>query len=51
VTKLDGTARGGVVICVSEQFNIPVKYIGLGEKAEDLKLFDKKVFVQSLFQS
>jgi fused signal recognition particle receptor len=51
VTKLDGTARGGVVIGVSEQFNIPVKYIGLGEKAEDLKLFDKKLFVQSLFQS
>ena len=51
VTKLDGTARGGVVIGVSEQFNIPVKYIGLGEKAEDLKLFDKKMFVQSLFQS
>lgn len=51
VTKLDGTARGGVVIGVSEQFNIPVKYIGLGEKAEDLKLFDKKVFVQSVFQS
>jgi len=51
VTKLDGTARGGVVIGVSEQFNIPVKYIGLGEKAEDLKLFDKKIFVQSLFQS
>ena len=48
---LDGTARGGVVIGVSEQFNIPVKYIGLGEKAEDLKLFDKKLFVQSLFQS
>jgi len=51
VTKLDGTARGGVVIGVSEQFNIPVKYIGLGEKAEDLKLFDKKVFVQSVFQT
>jgi fused signal recognition particle receptor len=51
LTKLDGTAKGGVVIGVSDQFNIPVKYIGVGEKMEDLQLFDKKEFVNSLFES
>jgi len=49
VTKLDGTAKGGVVIGISDQMNIPVKYIGVGEKIEDLQLFDKKAFVDSLF--
>ena len=49
VTKLDGTARGGVVIGISDQFRIPVKYIGLGEGIDDLQLFDKQAFVQSLF--
>lgn len=49
VTKLDGTAKGGVVIGISDQFNIPVKYIGIGEKIEDLQLFRKKEFVDSLF--
>ena len=49
VTKLDGTAKGGVVIGISDQMNIPVKYIGVGEKMEDLQLFDKKAFVDSLF--
>lgn len=49
VTKLDGTAKGGVVIGISDQFGIPVKYIGVGEKIEDLQLFDKKEFVESLF--
>ena len=49
VTKLDGTAKGGVVIGISDQFKIPVKYIGLGEKMTDLQLFDKKEFVASLF--
>lgn len=49
VTKLDGTAKGGVVIGISDQMNIPVKYIGVGEKIEDLQLFDKKNFVDSLF--
>ena len=49
VTKLDGTAKGGVVICISDQFNIPVKYIGLGEKIEDLQVFRKHEFVASLF--
>lgn len=49
VTKLDGTAKGGVVIGISDHFRIPVKYIGLGEKMEDLQVFDKKEFVDSLF--
>ena len=49
VTKLDGTAKGGVVIGISDQFNIPVKYIGLGEKIEDLQVFRKDEFVASLF--
>jgi len=49
ITKLDGTARGGVVIGISHQFNVPVKYIGLGEQMTDLQPFDKKAFVDSLF--
>lgn len=49
VTKLDGTAKGGVVIGISDQFKIPVKFIGVGEKIEDLQLFNKKEFVESLF--
>ena len=49
VTKLDGTAKGGVVIGISDQFLIPVKYIGLGEGMEDLQVFNKKEFVNSLF--
>lgn len=49
VTKLDGTARGGVVIGISDQFRIPVKYIGLGEGIGDLQVFDKREFVESLF--
>jgi len=49
LTKLDGTAKGGVVIGVSDQFKIPVRYIGLGEKMEDLQIFDKTEFVNSLF--
>lgn len=49
ITKLDGTAKGGVVIGISDQFNIPVKYIGLGEKIDDLQVFDKRSFVESLF--
>lgn len=49
ITKLDGTAKGGVVIGISDQFKIPVKYIGLGERIEDLQVFDKKEFVESLF--
>ena len=49
VTKLDGTAKGGVVIGISDQFRIPVKYIGLGEGMEDLQVFRKREFVNSLF--
>jgi fused signal recognition particle receptor len=50
VTKLDGTAKGGVVIGISDQFKIPVKYIGVGEKMEDLQVFHKYEFVDSLFK-
>ena len=49
LTKLDGTAKGGVVIGISDQFRIPVRYIGVGEKIEDLRLFDRMEFVESLF--
>ena len=49
VTKLDGTAKGGVVIGISDQMKIPVKYIGVGEKMEDLQVFDRNEFVDSLF--
>ena len=49
VTKLDGTAKGGVVLGIADQFNIPVKFIGVGEGIEDLRVFDKKTFVDSLF--
>ena len=49
ITKLDGTAKGGVVIGISDHFHIPVKYIGLGEGVEDLQVFNKKAFVDSLF--
>ncbi|MDD6927853.1 MAG: signal recognition particle-docking protein FtsY [Porphyromonas sp.] len=49
ITKLDGTAKGGVVIGISDQFKVPVKYIGLGEKIEDLQVFCKQEFVDSIF--
>ena len=49
LTKLDGTAKGGVAIGISDQFKIPVKYIGIGEGIEDLQIFNKKEFVDSLF--
>lgn len=49
ITKLDGTAKGGVVLAISHQFKIPVKYIGVGEKIEDLLIFNKQEFVKSLF--
>jgi fused signal recognition particle receptor len=51
ITKLDGTAKGGVVIGISDQFKIPVKYIGIGEKMEDLQVFNRFEFVDSLFSS
>jgi fused signal recognition particle receptor len=51
ITKLDGTAKGGVVIGISDQFKIPVKYIGIGEKLDDLQVFDRTAFVEALFSS
>lgn len=51
ITKLDGTAKGGVVIGISDQFRIPVKYIGVGERIEDLQVFNKQNFVENLFKS
>ena len=50
LTKLDGTAKGGVVIGISDQLKVPVKYIGLGESMEALQLFNKRQFVDSLFK-
>lgn len=50
ITKLDGTAKGGVVIGISDEFKIPVKYIGVGEKVDDLQVFDQMEFVDSLFK-
>jgi fused signal recognition particle receptor len=50
ITKLDGTAKGGVVLGISDQFKIPVKYIGVGEGIDHLQVFDKKEFVDSLFR-
>lgn len=49
LTKLDGTAKGGVVLGISDQFKVPVKYIGVGEKISDIQIFDKEAFVDSLF--
>ena len=51
ITKLDGTAKGGVVLAIASQFKIPVKFIGVGEKAEDLLVFDKQLFVDGLFNT
>ena len=51
ITKLDGTAKGGVVIGISDQFRIPVRYIGIGEGIDQLKMFDRKEFVNALFGS
>ncbi|MGB3619496.1 MAG: signal recognition particle-docking protein FtsY, partial [Catalinimonas sp.] len=51
ITKLDGTAKGGVVIGISDQLNIPIRYIGVGEQVDDLQTFDKHEFVDSLFKS
>lgn len=50
ITKLDGTAKGGIVLAIANQFKIPVKFIGVGEKAEDLIVFDKQAFVEGLFK-
>jgi len=51
ITKLDGTAKGGIVLAIANQFKIPVKFIGVGEKAEDLIVFDKHAFVEGLFKN
>ena len=50
LTKLDGTAKGGIVVAISNEFKIPVRYIGVGESAEDLREFDPALFVEALFQ-
>ena len=50
VTKLDGTAKGGVVIGISDQFQIPVRYIGVGEKMEQLQVFNREAFIDTLFE-
>ena len=50
LTKLDGTAKGGVIIGISDQFQVPVRYIGLGEKMTDLQIFNPDEFVDSLFE-
>ena len=49
ITKLDGTAKGGVLLGISDQFQIPVKYIGVGEGIEDIQIFDRKEFIKTLF--
>ena len=49
LTKLDGTAKGGAVIGIRDQIDVPVKYIGVGEKAEDIEEFDPEAFVEALF--
>lgn len=51
LTKLDGTAKGGVVLGISDQFKIPVRYIGIGEKMEDLQIFNREAFVETLFEN
>lgn len=50
LTKLDGTAKGGVVLSIADEFKIPIKYIGLGEKMEQLQVFNRKAFIETLFQ-
>ena len=49
ITKLDGTAKGGVVVGIVDQFKVPIKFIGIGEGIDDLKVFDRREFVNSLF--
>jgi fused signal recognition particle receptor len=51
LTKLDGTAKGGVVIPIADELRIPVRYIGVGEKIDDLQVFDPVLFVEALFQN
>jgi fused signal recognition particle receptor len=49
ITKLDGTAKGGVVLAINKELGIPVKYVGMGEKLDDIEIFDKQAFVEGLF--
>ncbi|MFV1979831.1 MAG: signal recognition particle-docking protein FtsY, partial [Rhodothermia bacterium] len=49
LTKVDGTAKGGIIICISNEFQIPVKYLGVGEGVDDLQVFDRTAFVDALF--
>ena len=51
MTKLDGTAKGGVIIGISDELQVPVRYIGLGEGIDDLQVFDRQEFVRSLFDN
>ena len=50
ITKLDGTAKGGIAITISDELDLPVKFIGIGEKMEDLRVFDPKAFAESIFE-
>ena len=50
LTKLDGTAKGGIVLAISKEMSLPVKFIGVGEQIDDLQPFDKKAFVDALFE-
>jgi len=51
LTKLDGTAKGGIVVAISRELNLPIRYVGVGEKADDLLPFDPQEFVSSIFES
>ena len=51
LTKLDGTAKGGIVLAISKEMNLPIKFIGVGEKIDDLQPFDRKAFVDALFEN
>ena len=50
LTKLDGTAKGGVIFAIADQFNLPIRYIGVGEKIEDLRPFNAEEFIEALFE-
>jgi fused signal recognition particle receptor len=50
LTKLDGTAKGGIVVAIARELNLPIRYVGVGEKAEDLLPFDSEKFIESLFE-
>ncbi|MCK4850263.1 MAG: signal recognition particle-docking protein FtsY, partial [Phycisphaerae bacterium] len=50
LAKLDGTAKGGIVVAIRDQVNLPVKFIGIGEKPEDIEPFDPETFVEALFE-